>query len=65
MENNLNKIRTQEPTLRVEEKQKHLEELCQELEAKTKKQSFFRCFKKNGERKDREKEEKRNPKDER
>lgn len=38
MEDNLNKIRTQEPTLRVEEKQEHLEELCQELQATRKKQ---------------------------
>lgn len=33
VEDNLNKIRT----LRLEEKQKHQEELCQELEATTKK----------------------------
>lgn len=65
VEDNLNKIRTQETTLRLEEKQKHLEELCQELEAKTKKQSFFGCFKKNGEKKDREKEEEQKPKEKR
>lgn len=62
VEDNLNKIRTQEKTLRLEEKQEHLEELCQELEAKTKKQSFFRCFKKN---EDREKEEEQKPKEKR
>lgn len=64
-EDNLNKIRTQEPTLRLEEKQEHLEEFCQELEAKTKKQSFFGRVKKNGEKEDREKEEKQNPKEKR
>lgn len=46
MEDNQNKIRTQEATLRLEEKQKHLEELCQELEAKTEEPSLFRRLRK-------------------
>lgn len=62
MEDNQNKIRTQEPTLRLKEKQKHLEELCQELEAETKKQRVFGWFKKNRVKKNIEIEEQRQKK---